>query len=112
MKKKVSNVLAKIEKSVKKSKNTERTFYDVYSKQRGYLCSCPTEEDAHKALHDLFKENERFWRRARSEGKKSRNFDCYAVARTGTHSRLIELMFDDNTEDDEDYEDVVAKENA
>jgi hypothetical protein len=106
-KKKIVNTLDKIEKSVKSTKPSERTFYNVFSKHRGYLCSCPSEFEANKALHALYRENEQFWRRARSEGKKSRDFDCYAVATTGIKTRLIELQFDAEDDEDEEFEDVV-----
>lgn len=99
----------------KKVKGTpERTHFDVFSKSRGYLCTAPSEEAAYKALNDLFRENERFWRRARSEGKKSMDFDCYAVARQGMNSRLIELTFDAERDESErdTYEDVLEKEQA
>lgn len=93
----------------KKTVAVERTHYDVFSKSRGYMCSCPNEEEAHKALQSLYYENEKFWRRARSEGKKSKRFDCYALARTGLHERLIELQFAPDEEDaTETYEDIAA----
>lgn len=101
-------------KKVKAQPQPERVHFDVFSKSRGYLCSAPNEDAAYKALNDLFRENERFWRRARSEGKKSRHFDCYALARQGTQSRLIELTFDAERDESErdTYEDVIEKEQA
>lgn len=93
----------------KKTVAVERTHFDVFSKSRGYLCTCPNEDETHKALQALYKENEKFWRRARSEGKKSKRFDCYALARTGLDSRLIELYFAPDEEDtSESYEDIAA----
>jgi hypothetical protein len=86
------------------------TFYDVFSKQRGYLCSCIDENAVHKTLYALFRENEKYWHRDRSEGKKSRAFDCYGIARCGNSSRIIELMFEEETETDT-YDDVVEQSN-
>lgn len=93
----------------KKTVAVERTHYDMYSKSRGYLCTCHNEDAAHNALQSMYYENEKFWRRARSEGKKSKQFDCYALARTGIHERLIELQFAPDEEDvTETYEDIAA----
>lgn len=93
----------------KKTVAVERTHYDVFSKSRGYQCSCPNEEEAHKALQAMYYEIERSTRRARSEGKKTKRFDCYALARTGVHERLIELQFAPDEEDaTETYEDIAA----
>lgn len=92
----------------KKAEAVVRTHYDVYSKSRGYLCTCPNEEDAHNALQSLYKENEKFWRRASSEGKKSKQFDCYVLARTGVHERMIELHFEYEEDTTETYEDIAA----
>ena len=87
--------------------NPERTHFDVFSRARGYLCSCPNEDKVHESLKAMFDENERFWRRARSDGKKSKRFDCYGVARTGIHERVIELTFDTDDGDASDsYEDI------
>jgi hypothetical protein len=97
-----------VAEAVQKPVKQERTFYDVFSKQRGYLCSCPDEDAVHKSLYALFRENEKYWRGARSEGKKSRSFDCYGVARCGNSSRIIELMFEEETEMDT-YDDVVEQ---
>jgi hypothetical protein len=91
--------------------NPERTHFDVFSRERGYLCSCPNEDKVHESLKAMFDENERFWRRARADGKKFKRFDCYGVARTGIHERVIELTFDaDDGDGDGDasdsYEDI------
>lgn len=106
-KRKMTNELEQIEKQVVKSDQGIRTFFNVYSKRRGYICSCPNEDATNKALQDLFYENERFWRRARSEGKKSRDFDCFALASTDGKDRLIELMFNEEEDDEEEFEDVI-----
>ena len=90
----------------------ERTHFDIYSKERGYLCTCLNEDDAHRALQTLFNENEQYWRNAK-EGKKPRRFDCYCLARTGLKERLIELMFAPDEEDvTETYDDITQKEMA
>jgi hypothetical protein len=86
----------------------ERTFYDVFSKQRGYICSCPDEDGVHRTLTALFRENEKFWHRERAEGRPFRNFDCYGIVRCGNSSRIIELMFEEETEDDT-YDEVVEQ---
>jgi len=94
------------EKKVKSVKGGERTHYDVFSRSRGYMCSCPNEAAVHEALEALFRENEKFWRRARSEGKKGKTFDCFGVARTGHTERVIELTFRDDSDEEFYYEDV------
>jgi len=91
----------------KKTVAIERTHYDVYSKSKGYLCSCPNEDAANDALQALYYENEKSSRRVRTEGKKSKRFDCYVLARTGIQSRMIELQFAQEEEDaTETYEDI------
>ena len=102
---------AKLKKVVPKA---DRTHFDVFSKLRGYLCTCPDEQGVHRALQALFEENEDFWRNAKGDGKKSRAFDCYGVARTGNQERIIELMFapDEDESERDTYEDITAKENA
>lgn len=102
----------KSKKSAKKATQFERTHFDVFSKSRGYLCTCMSEEAVHEALQSLYDENEKFWRRARSEGKKSKPFDCYGVARTGFKSRMIELQFTPDEDEGDTYEDAVERGNG
>lgn len=90
----------------------DRTHFDVYSKSRGYICTCPSEYALRKTLMDLYKENERFWRQAASDGKKTKAFDCYGLARTGTVNRVIDLTFAPNEDEEETFEEAVAEGNA
>jgi hypothetical protein len=93
----------------KKTMVIEKTHYDVFSKSRGYLCTSPNETEAHKALQSMYYENEKLWKHAMSDGKKTKPFDCYVLARTGSHERLIELQFAVEEEDaSETYEDITA----
>lgn len=85
------------------SKKSEKVHYDVFSKHRGYICSCSTETQTQRTLQTLFNENEKFWQHKSSTGKKTRKFDCYAIARKGNQSTLIELAFQ---EEEEEFEDV------
>jgi hypothetical protein len=87
--------------------NPERTHFDVFSRSGGYLCTCPSEEKLHESLNAMFKEHERATRYARSDGKKFKRFECYGVARTGIHERVIELTFDaDDGDVSDSYEDI------
>jgi hypothetical protein len=112
---KMKNVMEKIEKSAKAAKAVkpvERTHFDCFSKTRGYMCSCLNEDHAIKTLQSLYYENDRYWRQARADGKKTRPFDCYAIARTGYQERLIELQFAAEEDEGETYEEIAEKEMA
>jgi hypothetical protein len=94
------------------AKPAARTHYDVYSKSRGYICTCVNENALHKTLMDLYRENDRFWRQAANDGKKTKAFDCYGLARMGDVSRVINLTFAANEDDEETFEDAIAEGNA
>lgn len=102
--------MKKVANKVTTKVNTKpaKVQYDVFSKSRGYLCSCINEDEVHRSLKALFHENERFWRNARAMGKRWKRFDCYGVATQGNSARIIELMFDAPAEEDT-YEDVVEE---
>lgn len=88
-----------------------RIHYDVFSKSRGYICTCPDENSVYDTLKALLRENDRFWKQAASMGKKTKAFDCYGVMRQGFKTSKIELTFAPETDGSErdTYEDVVEE---
>jgi hypothetical protein len=91
--------------------NDNRIHYDIFSKTRGYMCTCLNEEHSLQMLNNFYKENERFWRGAISEGKAGKPFDCYVLVRQGFTTRKIELRQEDAVDNSEwdRYEDIVEE---
>lgn len=93
--------MPKIKKPIAKVAN--KVHYDIFSKSRGYICTATDEADARDALQDLFVENDRFWRKEQSEGKKWKRFDCYCLVRDNNKSEVLPFSFDDGSDEEEEY---------
>jgi hypothetical protein len=94
-----------IEKSEKKIEKQEKfpVKYDIFSKSRGYMCSCLSQQHAINTLEALLRENDKFWRQARSMGKKTKDFDCYCMCRQGLKSWELPFVFDTGEDEEEEF---------
>lgn len=101
---------AKTIKSKNKQPIVPKTHFDIFSKTYGYVASCMNEDHANKTLQSMYYEHERFWRNARSLGKKTQSFDYYVLVRTGFITRQIHLQFEPDEDDVTDtYEEIAEK---
>lgn len=87
----------------KKVVAVEKIHYDIWSKSRGYITTATNESTAREALESLHYENQRFWRKAMSEGKKWKRCDAYCLCRQGIRSWELPFFIEEESDEDEQY---------
>lgn len=98
--------MTKIIKSPKVTKKIvvdNKIHYDIFSKSRGYITSAMDEVTARETLESLHWENQKFWRKAQSEGKRWKRCDCYCICRNGLKEWELPFFIEEQSEEDEQY---------
>jgi hypothetical protein len=91
------------------SKSKPTTFFDVFCKRRGYICSVGSHDEVMSTLKSLYHEHEKHFRKLSGSGRRIPSFACYGVQRTGNDGHKITFSPELNNDSDwdlPDYEDV------
>jgi len=81
----------------------DKIHYDIFSKSRGYIATALNEGCAREALESLHYENQKFWRKAMSEGKRWKRCDVYCLCRQGGKSWELPFFIEEESDEDEQF---------